>query len=97
MTGLSDRDRAQERALRIREGKETLGLEDLRRLGLLDELPDSRRGLLAELRVKDVEELPQCRRDSIARNLILGGVKGKVVVDGKPLDIATETRELAGE
>lgn len=78
-----------------REG-EKVDVEDLRRLGLLDELPGAGRGLLEELRVKSIEELPQVRRDLIVRNLLLGGGSGKIVVDGKPIDFETEARELAG-
>ena len=102
MTALTDRDRAQERAARIRAGKEKLSLEDVRRMGLLDELPidelpSSNRILLEELRVKDMREVPQIQRDGLVRQMILGGVGGRIQVDGETLDLETETREIAGE
>ena len=97
MTALTDRDSAQARALRIQRGKEKLSLEDVRRMGLLDELPESGRALLEELRVKDMDELAQVRRDGLVRQMILGGVGGRIQIDGETLDLETETREIAGE
>ena len=96
MTALTDRDRAQERAARIRAGKEKLSLEDVRRMGLLGELPSSNRILLEELRVKDMSEVQQIQRDGLVRQMILGGVGGRIQVDGDTLDLETETREIAG-
>ncbi len=99
MTALTDRDRAQERAARIRAGKEKLSLEDVRRMGLLDELqlPSSNSILLEELRVKDMSEVRQIQRDGLVRQLIRGGVKGPIRIDGETLDLDTEAREIAGE
>lgn len=68
---------------------------DLRALGLLDELPGSGRILLEEMRVKDVSELPQVRRESLIRHFQLGGHKGKIVVDGEALDL-DKAEELPG-
>ena len=79
--------------------KETLDVEDLRRLGLLQVFEPRAGRTAGDLRLRDLEELPQARRDALVRNLLLNAktAGGKIVVDGKPLDLETEAREILAE
>lgn len=74
----------------------TIGVEDLRRLGLLAIAETSSRRTVREVRLLELEELPQARRDALVRNLLLNTkTAGKIIVDGKALDLETEARELS--
>jgi hypothetical protein len=77
--------------------KGSVGVEELRRMGVLDEIPDreATRRLVADLRCLDIDEVPQAQRDAIVRSFLLGDKSGELRIEDQRLDRDTEARELA--
>jgi hypothetical protein len=61
----------------------TIDVEDLRRLGILEDHPIPKSTLLKDLRPASISEIPERRQEDLLRHLTLGSPKANIVVGGE--------------